>query len=105
MKKFDFKKIISYFNLQTEDGLEIKVARDWRWTVRIFVFILVLFFVFGGYVYWKKNIDILNGVEMEGSEESVINKKSLQEVLDIITEKEKRFDENLSTPALKDPSL
>lgn len=112
--KLDFNKIIGYFIYRNERFLAIKSERDWKALIVCFLVILLVILVAGGYLFWKiqfseqsASISFENEIELMKEEKSFILKRDLLDLfLNEITEKEKRFNENLiNPPVIKDPSI
>lgn len=98
MKLFNFKKTISYL---TE---EINVPRDWKLILGGFVLLLIIVFSIDGYTFWKYQKELSRQVGGE-IKLMTINRTSLQNVIDGLNIKERKFNENIIAPKINDPSL
>ncbi|MCX6731874.1 MAG: hypothetical protein NTX55_02720 [Candidatus Parcubacteria bacterium] len=98
MKLFNFKKLTGYF------AGEINVRRDWKLVLGGFVLFLIIIFSIDGYTSWKSQKELSGQVEGEVKFETV-SRASLQKVIDGLNIKERKFNENLTAPAINDPSL
>ena len=105
MKLVDFKKIISYFNSHSVHSLEINARRDWRVIIISFLFVLVAMLLVDGYFFWKFSGVLEEKVTPEDKKVTVINQVLLDEVLEKIMEKEKKFEGGSQDSEVKDPSL
>ncbi len=105
MKIVAFKKIIGYFNFHTDEGREIKVLRDWRIVLCGFALILIIVFLFNGYIFRKYQGGLSEEIKASQEKSITIDRIGLQKVLEEINGKESRFNENLVPSQIKDPSL
>ncbi len=99
MKLFNFKKTISYFT-----G-EINVLRDWKLILGGFAFFLLIIFSIDGYTFWKYQRELSQQMVEEETKFMTVNRTTLQNVIDRLNIKERKFNENIIVPKINDPSL
>ncbi len=105
--KFDFKRIIRYFDYRAAAGAPINVLRDWKVVFFSFVFLSLLFSLADAVLFLKYRSEMNSGAAVELSQEDravTLNRKLLTSVLRELKEKEDRFGKKLSAPPMKDPS-
>lgn len=93
--KFDFKRIISYFNLSTERGLSTNPARDWK--VLLICSVIFLIFIFAVDVNTLSNVKQETGVDVQGGggeKELKVNEVMLGDVLNTIDRRAEVFKAN-----------
>jgi len=112
MIKLDLKKIIGYFIYRNDRFAAIKLWRDWRVMILGFFVLLTVVFLISGYLFWKIKIDSsLGGIDdlANGNGKVLtLKKQSLDRVAKELKEKEKIFNDFLSsssTPFIRDPSI
>jgi len=106
--KVDLNKIIGYFNYNREQGVSIKVLRDWGILLGCSVVLFVLFLVADGYVFWKYEKEMDKGLDLSSTQNAgatVINQELLENILSEMERKKQEFESNLSRPKITDPSL
>ncbi|MEK9183511.1 MAG: hypothetical protein AAB890_00365 [Patescibacteria group bacterium] len=105
MKLVDFKKIISYFNSHSVHSLEINARRDWKVIMISFLFVLAVMLLVDGYFFWKFSGVLEENIAPEDKKVAAINRALLDEVLEKIMEREKRFKESFQNVKITNPSL
>jgi len=105
MKTVDFSKIIGYFNFHSSVGERRAVYRDWKIINVFFAVIFVLAVVADGYIAWVNLSNLGNDAVLENKTPPVINRNSLNIALDKIKKKQIQFEDKLSAPAMRDPSI
>jgi hypothetical protein len=105
MKPVDFKRVISYFNLNTEEGKDVKVLRDWKFVLIFLTILLVFVLLADWYVLWQVNKVFSSDVDVASFESSVVKKDLMEKVINSIDEKEREFNRNINPLEIKDPSL
>lgn len=105
MNLVDFKKIISYFNPHSVDGFEVNARRDWKILLISFLFVLAAFLLIDGYFFWKFSGALEEEITIEDKKAVTIDKTSLNEALEKIAEREKKFEEGFEAIKVTDPSL
>ncbi len=112
--QLDFNKIIGYFINRGAGFTAIKSDKDWKALIVCFSVVLFMILAMGGYLFWKIQFgDPLAMSSFESETEFVKEEESftfkedlLDSLLNEMTEKEKKFNENMANPtAIKDPSL
>lgn len=104
MKTVDFKRIIRYFKLHKGEVKERSVLRDWKMILIGFVVILVVNLLINGFIFLKYKNEIFSEISAGEGRAIKIDKVFLQNILDEIDKKEKRYNESLTLPQIKDPS-
>ncbi|NOY35481.1 MAG: hypothetical protein GXP44_00965 [bacterium] len=106
MKKIDFSKIIGYFNLYSEDGVSIKALRDWKvlFFCSVFLFASLLAVDFCFFLAHNKVNETAPGA-LIGKSAASLNRRDLNDVLKELDAKERNFENILSAPEMRDPSL
>ncbi len=93
MKTINFKKIFRHLNYQNYEGIEIKMARDWKLILILFVLLLVIISLIDFYIYFdikeKIDSDITDSADIKYK---TIEKSSLNNILKIIDERKKQFE-------------
>jgi len=106
MKRIDFKGIMEYFNPRGEEGADIKALRDWKalffCSALLFASLLAVDFCF--FLAHEKASKELPNAAVEKRELN-INRRDLNDVLKELDEKKRNFENILSAPEMKDPSL
>ena len=104
IKKFDFKKIIGYFNLDSEMGKEIRIFRDWKIILICFFLFLAVVFLANFYILRESQKDLYNNFVPEGKV-LTIQRNSIKEIIEEISKRESKSNDALIMPAPNDPSL
>ena len=107
MKKFDFKRIIRYFNYRSENGVSINVLRDWKAVFYCFIVLAVSFSLLDAYLFLKYQEELKSEIDTGPVQEEVlitVNRNSLNSVLEELKRKERQFEKKLSEQNMKDPS-
>ncbi len=106
MKKIDFNKIIGYFNLYSEDGVSIKTLRDWKILFFFSIFLLALLLATDFYFFRAHNkVNETAPGALTGENGLNLNRRDLNDVLKELDAKKRNFENILSAPEIKDPSL
>jgi|GEM_PF-2716820 len=105
MKKINFKKFFNYFNFNSDEGLEIKVFRDWKVIIFSFVFLSLMIIIIDIYIFLRYQKEIDKEPNIEEVKILTIDRKSLQEAIDKVNIKIDQFQKVMDLPDIKDPSI
>ena len=105
MKKINFKKFFNYFNFNNDEGLEIKVFRDWKVIIFSFVFLSLMIIIIDIYIFLRYQKEIDKEPNIEEVKILTIDRKSLQEAIDKVNIKIGQFQKVMDLPDIKDPSI
>ncbi|MEK7575483.1 MAG: hypothetical protein AAB491_00140 [Patescibacteria group bacterium] len=93
MKTINFKKIFRYLNYNNYEGIKIKVMRDWKLLLILFVLLLVIISLIDFYIYFdikeKIDSDVTDAVSIQYKN---IEKPSLDDILKMIDARKKQFE-------------
>lgn len=94
--KFDFNKIIGYFNLDSEKGLSVNALRDWKVLLVSFATLLLVAFGVDAYSLLKSKGGAEAPPQVSGGGADIkINESALNEVLSELEAREKVFSGSL----------
>lgn len=108
MKITDFKKIIYYFNPNTTEGKNVRPLRDWKILLVISIICAGIATAIDLSIIFRHTDNFQKLGEKEKNEISTNNKLNqvlLESALSEIKKRQKRLEENLTAPAIKDPAL
>lgn len=105
--KFDFKRAIRYFNYRTPSGVSIKVLRDWKVVFYCFIVFALLFSVMDIFLFLKYREEMKSEIGAKSVQEEpliMVDRNSLDSVLDELKRKEVLFEKKMSAPKMKNPA-
>ncbi len=108
MKTLDFRGGIKYFDYKSGRGLSVKSLRDWKILLLSFTVLIIVFLLSDIYLFWKYQMEMNAAVDLRAVDDEkaiAVDRQSLMNVLKELDRKAARFEENLSVPEIKDPSL
>ncbi len=107
MKKFDFKRIIRYFNYHSKKKVSTDILVGWKVVSLAFFILLFVFCAVDIYLFWGYQREMNSSVKaslIDDVPRVVINKSDLSSVMAEFERRKALFEKAMKSPDERDPS-
>lgn len=107
MKKFDFKRIIRYFNYHSKKKVSIDVLGGWKFVSLLFFVLLFVFSAVDIYLFFAYQKEMNSNVKanlIDDVPRVVINKSDLSSVMVEFERRKALFEKEMKSQDERDPS-